>query len=140
MNNNIDEALELYGSVCKNFEVTKLKPGPDSTTFWAEFTMEGQELKALNGGPQFQFTEAISLFVACDSQEEVDHYWDKLISDGGQPSRCGWLKDKFGLSWQIIPVEFMAMQQDPERGQKAMQAMLTMQKLDLAKLREAFNS
>jgi predicted 3-demethylubiquinone-9 3-methyltransferase (glyoxalase superfamily) len=103
------------------------------------FELEGQEFIALNGGPQFSFTEAISLFVHCDSQEEVDHFWNALTSDGGEESQCGWLKDRFGLSWQIIPDRLMELIGDPDAGrsQRAMQAMLQMQRIDIAELERA---
>ena len=104
------------------------------------FEIEGLTLTALNGGPHFKFTEAISLEVSCASQEEVDDLWNKLIADGGEPSQCGWLKDKFGLSWQIVPTAMMDIMQgpDPAGAQRAMAAMLKMTKLDLAELRRAY--
>ena len=105
----------------------------------ATFQLEGQEFMALNGGPLFHFTEAISFFVDCKTQEEVDDLWGKLTA-GGQPSRCGWLKDKFGLSWQIIPSALMEMLQDkdPQKSNRVMQAMLQMSKIDIAGLKRAY--
>jgi predicted 3-demethylubiquinone-9 3-methyltransferase (glyoxalase superfamily) len=91
----------------------------------------------LNGGPQFKFTEAVSFVVPCDTQEEIDHYWNKLTADGGQESMCGWLKDKFGLSWQIIPANIGEIMMDPERGQRAMKELMTMKKLDIKRLENA---
>jgi predicted 3-demethylubiquinone-9 3-methyltransferase (glyoxalase superfamily) len=103
------------------------------------FTLAGQQLIALNAGPAFKFNEAISLFVDCKDQAEVDRYWNKFIADGGQASMCGWLKDRYGLSWQIIPARLMELQNDPDpaRASRAMQAMLQMQKIDVAKLEAA---
>jgi predicted 3-demethylubiquinone-9 3-methyltransferase (glyoxalase superfamily) len=114
-------------------------PGQPGTAMTATFELEGQEFIALNGGPQFAFTEAFSIFVRCDSQEEVDYYWDALTSDGGEESQCGWLKDRFGLSWQIIPDRLMELLGDPNpgRSQRAMQAMLQMRKIDIATLERA---
>ena len=114
-------------------------PGEPGTAMVVNFELEGQEYIALNGGPQFSFTEAISLFVHCDSQEEVDHFWNELIADGGEESQCGWLKDRFGLSWQIIPDRLMELIGDPDpgRSQRAMEAMLQMQKIDVAEIERA---
>jgi predicted 3-demethylubiquinone-9 3-methyltransferase (glyoxalase superfamily) len=102
------------------------------------FELEGQKFMALNGGPQFKFTEAISLFVDCETQEEVDYYWEKLTA-GGQESQCGWLKDKYGLSWQIVPsiLGKLIGDKDPKKANNALQAMLQMKKIDIAKLKEA---
>ena len=114
-------------------------PGEPGTAMTVNFELEGQEYIALNGGPQFPFTEAISLFVHCDSQEEVDHFWSGLLADGGEESQCGWLKDRFGLSWQIIPDRLMELIGDPDpgRSQRAMAAMLKMVKIDIAELERA---
>src|SRR5262249_48593509 len=114
-------------------------PGPKGTVMVANFQLAGQEFMALNGGPLYKFTEAISLYVNCQSQEEVDELWQKL-SAGGEPGPCGWLKDKYGLSWQIIPTALTDMLQDPdpEKSTRAMQAMLKMGKIDLAALRRAY--
>ncbi len=104
------------------------------------FELEGQQFMALNGGPQFKFTEAVSLFVNCETQEEVDEFWEKL-SAGGEKSQCGWLKDKYGLSWQIVPTILGKLMGDPDRvkSQKVMEAMLKMKKLDIKKLKEAYD-
>ena len=104
------------------------------------FEMNGQQFVALNGGSGFPFTNAVSLVVNCESQEEIDRLWNKLTADGGEESQCGWLKDKFGLSWQIVPTRLMQMIQDkdPKRSQRAMEAMLKMKKFDIAKLEEAY--
>jgi predicted 3-demethylubiquinone-9 3-methyltransferase (glyoxalase superfamily) len=114
-------------------------PGRPGSAMTVNFELEGQEYIALNGGPQFPFTEAISLFVHCDSQEEVDHFWNGLLADGGEESQCGWLKDRYGLSWQIIPDRLMELIGDPDadRAQRAMEAMLQMQKIDVAELERA---
>jgi predicted 3-demethylubiquinone-9 3-methyltransferase (glyoxalase superfamily) len=114
-------------------------PGEPGKAMTVSFELEGQEFIALNGGPQFPFTEAISLLVHCDSQEEVDYFWNALTSDGGEESQCGWLKDRFGLSWQIIPDRLMELigDADPGRSQRAMEAMLKMQKIDIPTLERA---
>jgi predicted 3-demethylubiquinone-9 3-methyltransferase (glyoxalase superfamily) len=143
--NQAEEAMSFYVSIFKNSKVGKVSrygdagPGPKGTVMSATFQLEGQEFMALNGGPLFRFTEAISLFVDCKTQEEVDELWEKL-SAGGQPSRCGWLKDKFGLSWQIIPSALMEMLQDkdPAKSKRVMQAMLQMSKIDVAGLKRAY--
>lgn len=103
------------------------------------FQLEGQEYLALNGGPRFQFSEAVSLLVSCNTQEEIDYYWTRLTADGGQESMCGWLKDKFGFSWQIVPVQLGQLlgDQDRERSGRVTQAMLQMKKLDIATLKRA---
>ncbi len=114
-------------------------PGEPGNAMVVSFELDGQEFTALNGGPEFSFTEAVSFFVHCDSQEEVDYFWNALTSDGGEESQCGWLKDRFGLSWQIIPDRLMDLLGDPDpgRSQRAMQAMLQMQKIDIATLERA---
>jgi predicted 3-demethylubiquinone-9 3-methyltransferase (glyoxalase superfamily) len=143
--NQAEEAMNFYVSIFKNSKVGKVSrygdagPGPKGTVMSATFQLEGQEFMALNGGPIFHFTEAISFFVDCKTQEEVDELWEKLCA-GGQPSRCGWLKDKFGLSWQIIPSALMEMLQDkdPQKSTRVMQAMLQMSKIDIAGLKRAY--
>jgi predicted 3-demethylubiquinone-9 3-methyltransferase (glyoxalase superfamily) len=116
----------------------KAGPGPEGTVLVGSFQIEGQEFTALNGGPQFKFTEAISLVVHCDSQKEVDDLWAKL-SKGGAPGQCGWLKDKFGLSWQVVPRVMIELLQDkdPAKSQRVMQAMMQMTKIDIAGLQRA---
>jgi predicted 3-demethylubiquinone-9 3-methyltransferase (glyoxalase superfamily) len=143
--NNAEEAMNFYVSVFKGSKVLEVHrygdagPGPKGSVMVGTFQLEGQRFMALNGGPQFKFTEAISLFVSCETQEEVDDLWNKLTANGGAPSQCGWLKDKFGLSWQIIPTVLMEMlaDKDPEKAKRAMEAMLQMTKIDIKKLREA---
>ncbi len=137
--NNAEEAINFYVSIFKNSKVLNTTPGPDGKLLMASFQLEGQTFHALNGGPQFKFTEAISLFVNCETQAEVDELWEKL-SAGGEPSRCGWLKDKYGLSWQIIPTvlgELMG-DKDPAKAGRVMQAMLQMSKIDIQALQQAY--
>jgi predicted 3-demethylubiquinone-9 3-methyltransferase (glyoxalase superfamily) len=146
-----EEAAKFYVSIFKNSAVGAVtrygKEGfevhgrPEGSTMTVSFRLEGQEFTALNGGPRFKFTEAISFVVRCETQAEVDHYWDKL-GDGGdaQAQRCGWLKDKFGVSWQIVPIALFELMggTDARKTQRVMRAMLQMEKLDLAALREAY--
>jgi len=139
-----EEAMNFYCSIFKDSKVGKVQrygeagPGPKGSVMTASFELEGQQFTALNGGPHFKFTEAISFVVDCKSQEEVDELWSKLTA-GGQPSHCGWLKDKFGLSWQIVPTALMELLSDPDRAKskRVMEAMLKMSKIDIAKLKEA---
>lgn len=114
-------------------------PGPKGTTFTATFELEGQKFMALNGGPLFKFTEAVSMFITCVNQEEIDYYWERLSENGGQKSRCGWLKDKFGLSWQVVPYNLAELlhNDDPQKAKNVMQAMMAMDKLDISALEEA---
>jgi len=142
---NAEEAMNLYVSVFKNSKVVSVTrygeagPGPKGTVMSATFQLEGQQFYALNGGPQYKFTPAISLFVSCETQQEVDELWNKL-SAGGHKDRCGWLQDKYGLSWQIIPTALGKMLQDknPRKAQNVMKAMLQMDKIDIAKLKQAY--
>ena len=142
--NNAEEAMNHYVSIFKNSKVLGVTrygeagPGPAGTVMVCNFQLEGLEFAALNGGPMFKFTEAISLVVNCESQAEVDQMWDRLC-EGGSPSRCGWLKDKFGLSWQIVPRALVELLRDPDpqKSQRVMQAMLQMDKIDIAALRRA---
>jgi predicted 3-demethylubiquinone-9 3-methyltransferase (glyoxalase superfamily) len=139
-----EEAMKHYVSIFKNSKILsvtrngKAGPGPEGTVLVCSFQIEGQEFTALNGGPQFKFTEAISLVVHCDSQQEVDELWAKL-SRGGAPGQCGWLKDKFGLSWQIVPRVLLELLQDkdPAKSARVMQAMMQMTKIDIAALQRA---
>lgn len=143
--NNAEEAMNLYTSVFKNSKILSLTrcgesgPGPAGSVLVGSFQIEGQEFTALNGGPMFKFTEAISLVVNCDSQEEVDTLWRQLTAGGGAPSRCGWLKDRFGLSWQIVPRIMGTLLQDPDpaKAGRVMQAMMQMTKIDIAALQRA---
>ncbi|MBA3490151.1 MAG: VOC family protein [Longispora sp.] len=140
-----EEAAHHYTSIFKNSRITDVKrysegaPFPAGTALTVSFEIEGQEFGALNGGPHFKFTEAISLYVDCKSQEEVDDLWDKL-SEGGETSQCGWLKDKYGVSWQIIPsiLNELMSDPDPEKAGRVMQAMLGMTKIEIKGLRDAY--
>jgi predicted 3-demethylubiquinone-9 3-methyltransferase (glyoxalase superfamily) len=134
-----EEAMNFYVSLFKNSKVLSVTPGPNGTAMSVSFELDGQEFMALNAGPHYKFTEAISLFVNCETQEEVDELWEKL-SEGGEKSRCGWLKDKYGLSWQIIPTALgeMLSDKDPEKSKRVMEAMLKMDKIDIAKLKQAY--
>ena len=113
-------------------------PGPAGEVMTIEFELDGQRFTGINGGPQFSFSEAVSFAISCETQDDVDYYWERL-TDGGEESQCGWLKDRYGVSWQVVPVgmEEVFSDPDPERAQRAMQAMMGMQKLDLAALRAA---
>jgi predicted 3-demethylubiquinone-9 3-methyltransferase (glyoxalase superfamily) len=141
-----EEAASFYTSLFRNSRITHVSrhgeggPAPKGTAMSVTFELDGHEYMALNGGPHFKFTPAVSLFVKCESQEEVDTYWDKLVADGGQAERCGWLKDRFGLSWQIVPTVLGQLLQDKDRTKagRVMQAMLGMTKLDIAGLRAAY--
>jgi predicted 3-demethylubiquinone-9 3-methyltransferase (glyoxalase superfamily) len=141
-----EQAAEFYTTTFSNSRmgnVTRAPQGgpmPAGTVMTAEFELDGQAFVALNGGPEHNFTEGVSFYVDCESQEEVDHLWERLISGGGQPGQCGWLKDRFGLSWQIVPREFVDMMNDPDpdKSGRVVQAMLKMSKLDLAELRSAY--
>ena len=140
-----EEAATFYTSIFKNSKVEKIirygqaGPGPAGSVMTVAFELDGQKFTALNGGPHFKFTEAISFVVNCESQAEVDEYWAKL-SEGGQEVQCGWLKDKFGLSWQIVPIRLIELLQDKdaERSQRVMKAMLQMKKIDIAGLEKAY--
>ena len=143
---NAEEAANFYASVFKNAKIDKISrygdsgPGPKGSVLTVSFELEGLEFTALNGGPKYKFTEAISLHVDCKSQEEVDYYWDKL-SEGGEIIQCGWLKDKFGLSWQIVPTALIEKlnDSDPAKASRVMQAMMQMKKLDIAELQKAYS-
>ena len=141
---NAEEAIQLYTSLFNNSGMGAVSrygeegPGPKGSVMVATFQLEGQQFMALNGGPHFKFTEAISLLVNCDTQPEIDELWEKL-SEGGEKSRCGWLKDKFGLSWQIVPKELAEMMQDSERAGNVMKAMMQMDKIDMETLKQAYN-
>jgi predicted 3-demethylubiquinone-9 3-methyltransferase (glyoxalase superfamily) len=143
--NNAEEAVNHYLSIFKNSKITKIVrygdagPGPKGSVMTIAFQLEGLYFIALNGGPIFKFTEAISLSVDCKTQQEVDELWEKL-SDGGQQGQCGWLKDKYGLSWQIVPSVLVEMLQDKdaEKSKRVMQSMLQMRKIDIAHLKKAY--
>jgi predicted 3-demethylubiquinone-9 3-methyltransferase (glyoxalase superfamily) len=135
-----EEAMKFYVSIFKNSKVLGVTPGPNGIASSVSFELEGQEFLGFNAGPEFKFNEAISFFVDCKSQEEVDELWEKLTADGGMESQCGWLKDKFGLSWQIIPSalgELMG-DKDPVKAKRVVDAMLQMKKIEIAGLRRAY--
>jgi len=144
--NNAEEAMNYYISIFQNSKVLGVSrygdagPGPKGTVMVASFEINGQKFTALNGGPRFKFTEAISFVIDCKSQEEVDHYWYKL-SEGGEESMCGWLKDKYGLSWQVVPDKLIELMQDkdPKKAGNVMQAMLKMRKIDISVLQKAYD-
>jgi predicted 3-demethylubiquinone-9 3-methyltransferase (glyoxalase superfamily) len=144
-----EEAANFYVSIFKNSKIgdilrygesaSKVAGRPTGSVLTVEFQLDGRDFTALNGGPVFKFTEAVSLVVNCETQEEIDSYWEKLL-EGGVESQCGWLKDKYGLSWQVVPTVLAEMLQDkdPEKSERAMGAMLEMKKLDIAKLKQAY--
>ncbi len=134
--NNCEEAMNFYISVFKNSQIKSIQRGPDGKAFTGTFHLNGQDFMALNAGPQFKFNEAVSFFVNCKDQAEVDYYWEKLTADGGEESMCGWLKDKFGLSWQIIPEALGTLMNDPNQqvAGNVVQAMLKMKKIIVADL------
>jgi predicted 3-demethylubiquinone-9 3-methyltransferase (glyoxalase superfamily) len=142
---NAEAAANFYVSVFPNSEITEIShygeagPRAAGSVMVVSFRLDRQEFAALNGGPEFTFTEAVSFSIACANQKEVDYYWDKL-TDGGEPGPCGWLKDKFGVSWQVVPTLLTEMLQDEDRqrADRVMQAMLQMAKIDVAKLEEAY--
>ena len=140
-----EEAAKFYASVFKNSQVVSTTrygeagPGPKGSVMTVEFDLEGQRFVGLNGGPQFKFTEAVSFVVNCTTQEEVDYFWEKL-SEGGQEVQCGWLKDKYGLSWQVVPtilIEFLQ-DKDPVKAQGVMKAMMQMKKIEIEPLKRAY--
>lgn len=145
--NNAEDAINFYTSVFKNAKVVNVSrypdemPGMGGQVMTGTIELEGQQFMVLNGGPQFKFTEAVSFFVHCETQAEVDELWAKLTADGGAEGQCGWLKDKFGLSWQIVPKLLGELLGDPNpvKAQAAMQAMLQMQKIDSAALQAAYD-
>jgi predicted 3-demethylubiquinone-9 3-methyltransferase (glyoxalase superfamily) len=150
--NNAEEAVNLYVSIFKNSKVgkvtryddasSKAAGRPEGSVMTMEFQLEGQDFTAINAGPHFKFTEAISFVVDCESQEEVDYFWEQLTADGGQESQCSWLKDKYGLSWQITPRILIEMLQDkdPQKARRVMEAMLQMKKIDIATLKRAYDA
>jgi predicted 3-demethylubiquinone-9 3-methyltransferase (glyoxalase superfamily) len=141
--NNAEEAAKFYCSVFKNSKILNTVPygeagaGPKGTVMVVDFELDGQRFIGLNGGPQFKFTEAISLVVSCETQEEIDYFWDKL-SEGGQKVECGWVKDKYGLSWQVVPsILPELLQRGSENGDRVMKAVMKMTKLDIAEMKRA---
>jgi len=140
-NDQLEAALEFYTATFPDSEVRNVaRAGRDGPVFSAEFVVGGQSFMAYNGGPHFSFSEGFSLYVDCEDQDEVDEYWDKLVRAGAQPSRCGWITDPFGLSWQIIPRRFVELMrdQDPRKVKAVMEAMMTMSKLEVAALEKAY--
>jgi predicted 3-demethylubiquinone-9 3-methyltransferase (glyoxalase superfamily) len=145
-----EEAAKFYTSVFKNSKVGKIlrydeaaakaSGRPVGSVLTIEFEIEGQKFTALNGGPQFKFNESVSFVVYCETQDEVDYFWQKLTADGGQESECGWLRDKFGLSWQVTPTVLIEMlhDKDPKKSERVMNAMMQMQKIDISKLKAAY--
>jgi predicted 3-demethylubiquinone-9 3-methyltransferase (glyoxalase superfamily) len=145
-----EEAAKFYTSIFKNSRIGRIlrydeeaasKSGrPAGSVLTVEFEIEGQKFVALNGGPQFKFNESVSFAVNCETQKEVDYFWEKLTGDGGEESQCGWLKDKFGLSWQVTPTVLIDMlhDKDSEKAERVMKAMLQMQKIDIEKLKAAY--
>ena len=143
--NQAEEAVKFYVSIFKNSKVETIArygdagPGPKGSVMTVKFQLDRQEFLALNGGPQFKFTEAVSFIVNCETQQEIDELWEKL-SEGGKKVECGWLKDKYGLSWQIVPTVLGKMMSDPDpkRSQRVMGALLQMKKLDISRLKRAY--
>lgn len=136
-----EDAMKFYVSIFKNAKIYEVAPGPKGIASSVRFELEGQEFIGFNAGPEFKFNESISMFVSCEDQAEVDYFWDKLIADGGEESMCGWLKDKYGLSWQIVPKQLgdYIGGPDPVKAQRGMQAMLQMRKLVIADLKKAYD-
>ena len=138
-NTNGEEAMKFYTSVFKESSMSSTMPGPDGKLMGGSFVLNGQEFMFLNGGPTYKFNEAVSFFIKCKNQNEVDYYWNALTADGGEESMCGWLKDKYGVSWQVIPdalSEYIG-DSDSEKSGRALQAMLKMKKIDVAELKKA---
>ncbi|MVT08456.1 VOC family protein [Chitinophaga tropicalis] len=146
--NQAEEAANFYTSIFANSSITNVSrypegaPAPAGSVMTVTFILDGVEFTALNAGPHFKFTEAISFYVKCDTQEEIDEKWEKLTSGGGQPSQCGWLKDKFGLSWQIAPPVLGELMQDKDREKagRVTAAMMKMTKIDIQQLKDAYDN
>jgi predicted 3-demethylubiquinone-9 3-methyltransferase (glyoxalase superfamily) len=138
-NGEAEEAMDFYVSIFKDAKRLSATPGPGGKAVAVEFELAGQRFMGLNGNTQFKFNDSVSLFVHCKDQAEVDHFWSKLTADGGAESMCGWLKDKYGVAWQIIPdaLPRLLSNPDPAKAQKAMQAMFQMRKIDVAALEKA---
>lgn len=137
---DLEEALDLYTSVFPDSKVHALNRKPDGSLFTADFELAGFPVKGLNGGPHHEFNDAVSFMVECDGQDEVDRYWDALLAGGGQEVQCGWLTDRFGLRWQIVPKQFLEMMADatPEQHERLMAALMPMKKLDVAAFEAAY--
>jgi predicted 3-demethylubiquinone-9 3-methyltransferase (glyoxalase superfamily) len=146
--NQAEEAANFYLSIFSNSKIVHVDrfsgetPDPNGPVLFVEFEINGQPFQALNGGPEFQFNEAVSFSIACKDQAELDYYWDALLKDGGEPSMCGWLKDKYGVSWQIVPDRLNELLRSPDRtrASQAMRQMMEMVKLDIAPLQAAFDA
>ncbi len=138
-NDQAEEAANYYASLFRDSRIDRITPGPDGKAMLVEFVLAGVQFMALNGGPHFQFNEAASLYVDCADQAEVDRLWEKLTA-GGSESQCGWLKDKYGLSWQIIPAALPSLLSDPFRAGHVMQALMQMKKIEIRKLEEAYEA
>jgi predicted 3-demethylubiquinone-9 3-methyltransferase (glyoxalase superfamily) len=136
-----EEAMNFYISLYKNSKVNNISRNPDGNVFIVSFELDGQEFMGLNAGPQFKFNESISMYVNCEDQAEVDYFWINLTADGGEESMCGWLKDKYGLSWQIVPNALGELLGDPDpvKAKRVMDTMLQMRKIDIQKLEDARN-
>ncbi len=145
-NGNAEEAMNFYTSIFKNSKIDSVSrygdagPGPKGTVMVGTFELEGQKFMAINGGPEYKFTPAVSFVINCETQEEVDEFWDKLC-EGGVPNQCGWLADKFGVSWQVVPsiLGELLEGKDAEKSERVMKAMFQMTKLDIAKLKQAYD-
>ena len=145
-NAEAEEAANFYASVFPHSRIVHVSrygdagPGPKGSVMVVEFELDGQRFVALNGGPVFKFTEAVSLVIECKDQAEIDHYWERLTSGGGKPGECGWLKDRFGLSWQVVPAKIgELMSGGPERSNRVMTAVMKMKKLDLGAMQKAYD-
>lgn len=144
--NNAEEAMNFYVSIFPNSKVVRVTrygdggPGPAGTVMTVDFELDGEEFVGLNGGPKDKFNWAVSFVVNCETQEEVDYYWEKLSADGGEKSRCGWVRDKFGLWWQVTPTILTEMigDKDPEKTNRVMQAMMTMDKIEIEPIKQAY--
>lgn len=136
-----EEAMNFYVSLFKNSKVLGVSRGPDGKAFNVSFELDGQEFMGLNAGPQFKFNEAVSMFVNCEDQAEVDYFWNALIADGGEESMCGWCKDKYGLWWQIVPKQLGELMGDPDpvKSKRVINAMLKMHKIIVADLQKAYD-
>jgi predicted 3-demethylubiquinone-9 3-methyltransferase (glyoxalase superfamily) len=136
-----EEAMNFYVSLFRNSKVNNISRGPDGRAFTVSFELDGQEFMGLNAGPQFQFNEAVSMFVDCEDQAEVDYFWNAFTADGGEESMCGWLKDKYSLSWQIVPKQLGELMggPDPEKSKRVMDTMLKMRKIIVADLQKAYD-
>jgi len=141
-----EAAANFYVSIFKNSKILSVVrygeagPGPKGSVMTVEFELEGQKLVGLNGGPLFKFTEAVSFAISCETQEEVDYFWEKLTAEGGAESQCGWLKDRYGLSWQVVPTAVIEMLKDKDtaKSQRVMQAVMQMKRIDMSKAKQAY--